>query len=451
LGLILLAGGCDNPAEVEEDESGNVRWPPGGCIPDWNVLAWFELEEGEFVLKYEDRDVDFEQRVITYDLFLENRSYYPIRGPFYIALTEIAPASVELLNPDGHTLDGHPYMLFDKELILDPLNGLSSTKQLRFSFDDNIRITAEYRLDFSDGTLGDIAGMVFHDRNENGLKDDNETRVGNIPLTLSYVTPQAESGPVAIHSGISGRYRFRSLPAGDYMIHVDLQDPAASTTTNPIVVTLTESDKGVVLSSEDNHFGILFNTNPLVLNYNFDDGVLPEWGKSLNMSMDIVEGILKLTSVNGRGARTNPFLEPAIPTTYCRGTIEFKVKFVTADYMFNVYGHPEANVHGFGGGLAVVVERSRIRVWKEGDWYRPDFEIRPDTWYIFKLEIDNGIGTAGGYSLYVEDTNNEDPAVKLGDFDYSVQRGRLVDIYGFAINVGGSLLIDYLNINLQEN
>jgi hypothetical protein len=103
---------------------------------------------------------------------------------------------------------------------------------------------------------GVIGGVVFSDLDEDGVRDDGEMGIANVPVELVYGRGDSAATTLAIlgHTDPRGHYEFVDLPAGIYLVTARLQ--ARFTTPNPLLVTLVELSDGNVSSFLDAHFGV---------------------------------------------------------------------------------------------------------------------------------------------------------------------------------------------------
>lgn len=86
-------------------------------------------------------------------------------------------------------------------------------------FDANT--TGLYTFDFVSGTTSDIAGVVYHDANSNGQKDEDEAGMGNIKVMLQGSDNEGAGVSVVAYTTVDGAYKFVSLKPGTYRLKVD--------------------------------------------------------------------------------------------------------------------------------------------------------------------------------------------------------------------------------------
>ena len=92
-------------------------------------------------------------------------------------------------------------------------------------------------------------GFVFVDSNRNRTLDGNETRMANVPVSLT--NPSATEQIRSATTGSDGGFRFDNLTAGSYRVTFQLPAGFERTTDNSFVVTVaadgtTETRFGIV-------------------------------------------------------------------------------------------------------------------------------------------------------------------------------------------------------------
>ncbi len=78
-------------------------------------------------------------------------------------------------------------------------------------------------------TNGTLNGLVFEDKNSNGVQDPGELGIGNVPVT---VTPAGGGAPIVVNTNPDGTYSVPNLPLGSTRVEV-VTDPTNSVLTTP--------------------------------------------------------------------------------------------------------------------------------------------------------------------------------------------------------------------------
>lgn len=120
----------------------------------------------------------------------------------------------------------------------------------------------------------DISGTVFTDADENGIRGASETGIGDVKVRL-------KSGGTAIDSVITnstGNYIFEAFPEGTYVVEVDTNSVAATSTKYLAATTSTSKTVTVGPNSTGNDFGFAPRRSQLINDLKF--GVLQTFGES---------------------------------------------------------------------------------------------------------------------------------------------------------------------------
>ncbi len=189
----------------------------------------------------------------------------------------------------------------------------------------------------------------------------------------------------------------------------------------------------------------------LVVNNNFDDGQLPNWGG--NASMEIIDGALRITSTDAISWRWDIF-DHANPGIYTKGVLEFDAQFGTEAYFVDMRGHSESTPD-INWGLKVDFWENKVLA--TGNEV-PDtgYQFQAGDWYRIRTEFDNSFGDRGRYDLYLQNLSESGADSLVGQFDYVATNGRLIDIVQYSFGVRTldkvettSFLID--NVRLAVN
>lgn len=152
----------------------------------------------------------------------------------------------------------------------------------------------------------------------------------------------------------------------------------------------------------------------LVLSYDFDDRRLPDW---TGLDLLSIRGGALAIAATAPGGQAGKVFAPFANPRYTRGVMRFAARFGREDSELQVGGiacpaascpmAPGPRVR-FSGG-AVYVD--------DGTWVDTGIRYAHNKWYDVKVELDNGSGEHGQFTLRWADRG--DPTVTtLGPFDY---------------------------------
>ena len=114
-------------------------------------------------------------------------------------------------------------------------------------------------VDFGDRGIGTIQGVVFDDRNSNGVQDEGEPGVSGVTIALL----QSSSPISTTLTDGNGIYRFTPLWLGNYIVKETDLPLYVSTTPNQVSTSLTSADQTRVVSFGDQALatiiGIVYN------------------------------------------------------------------------------------------------------------------------------------------------------------------------------------------------
>jgi len=118
---------------------------------------------------------------------------------------------------------------------VDPDGGLDSTSKVTLALGSMDNLLQ----DFAYYTPASIGDTVWHDVNNNGVVDPGE---GIPDITVTLTLPGG--GTMVTTTDVDGKYVFADLPAGDYIVTVDVNDPDFPAVLNNGTGTLTEEPAG---------------------------------------------------------------------------------------------------------------------------------------------------------------------------------------------------------------
>jgi hypothetical protein len=115
-----------------------------------------------------------------------------------------------------------------------------------------------------------ISGTVWVDIDDDGVRDDGETVLPGVAVTLSGEDQQGQTVEITTTTDSAGAYRFARLPSGTYTIRET--QPAAFLDGQDVLGTVAGQPSGTV--GEDEFSGIVLPPAGRGVNYNFGEGSL---------------------------------------------------------------------------------------------------------------------------------------------------------------------------------
>lgn len=181
--------------------------------------------------------------------------------------------------------------------------------------------------DFAEAKLAEICGFVYHDRNNNGIKEAGEEGIAGVQLRIIPINTVGTQTPQIIETEADGSYCFKGLQPGTYRI-VEVNQPTgffdgldtAGTVGGVVVGAATNPGDeigGIVLKSDDK--GVDYNFGELkpaeICGYVYHD-------RNNNGIKDAgEEGIagvqMKLVPINTLYSQTTQFVETDENGFYC--------------------------------------------------------------------------------------------------------------------------------------
>lgn len=199
--------------------------------------------------------------IVGFDLVLVNRTDGDIPPPLQFVITGIHPFTVKCVNPDGFAQD-YPFYDFSDDLGEDELltpGESTAPVRARFRWEGPTAFSISFRLRIGEVIEhGVIGGVVFHDLNENGIRERSEPGVPDVMVTLSG-TPERL---ITVRTDGDGGYRVAGLPADVYRVAMIPPPGSRATSSNPLLVALVELPDGKVSSYFGAGFGLVFTVEP---------------------------------------------------------------------------------------------------------------------------------------------------------------------------------------------
>jgi SdrD B-like domain len=286
LSLFLVLASCsrnDGPTEIQE----GVRLPSPTTMPGKSFQS--ETMINNFIVSFVGRTLNEENTVFTWSV--RGTGVEPALSHFMVQLPDCAPEPVGFSPTNSVSINSNPNTgIYGVEWHLNVEADDSVGRQYSLTFPGNVPLGKIYSSVISGNETGvgvipgpcqgyDIAGRVFVDANENGLRDpDEESGIANVIVELI----DAGGNISTIATDQYGNYSFREL-AGSFTVNLPLGgypdyfngDLAASFDTTT-VLTLEAS---VPPASFNNNFGFSPQSEKIITD--LENGALVSDGRSL--------------------------------------------------------------------------------------------------------------------------------------------------------------------------
>jgi SdrD B-like domain/Domain of unknown function (DUF5666) len=224
--------------------------------------------EGPFVLRGSNLHYDESLQALSVDLTITNRGQVSHHEPVGLTFVKLIPAGVTVQNPDnGINGEGAAitFAFANDDAQWTP-GETSLPHTVLFGVEPGKAVGFVARLDIGepiDG--GTIAGRVWHDANQDGVMDPDEGGIPGIRVFLRSIEddPDTTLSDTWLYrfTDPDGRFAFRHLRAGVYVVGPGPNVLLMPTTPTEITVLLTESN-GDVTDFTDANFGALPRFDP---------------------------------------------------------------------------------------------------------------------------------------------------------------------------------------------
>ena len=272
--LVALFGLMSSCGESPTDTSTFAPMEGGGTIDpgagDEFLLSTVDMGPGfeGFVEVWAYDLVAESDSIVGFDLVMVNGTNGDIPPPLLFVITSVVPNAVTCFNPDGYLRGGMPFYDFSDDLGEDELltpGESTAPVHVQFRWPAPTAFSIGFRLHM--GQIihhGMIAGIVFHDINENGIRERYEPGIPNVAVRLQGAPEDSitEAASIVVRTDRDGHYIFDGLLAGVYEVRVLLPPDARPTTSNPLLVALVELPDGKVSSFLSAHFGLALYAPP---------------------------------------------------------------------------------------------------------------------------------------------------------------------------------------------
>jgi hypothetical protein len=129
--------------------------------------------------------------------------------------------------------------------------------------------------DFAEAKPAGISGYVYHDRNDNGLREAGEEGIGDVRVQLVPVSTIAPQSSVTVTTNNAGYYEFTNLAPGSYRI-VELDQPAGYFDGTDAAGTVNGITVGTAVNPGDELLAITLHSEDQGIEYNFGEIKLAE-------------------------------------------------------------------------------------------------------------------------------------------------------------------------------
>jgi hypothetical protein len=259
LAVIFVLGGCGDSTSPEQNEQNNstglVRGEIDPASTGFEVVTETAGDPdfpipGPYIIRGKNVHYVDSLQVLSVDFTVEHR--YRCRCEFLepVSLTfiNLLPPGVTVENPDNDVNGPGAAIVFEFENddgVWSPFEE-SLPRTVHFGVDPGVSIGFVARIDFGqDDRFGSIGGVVFHDVNENGIIDPDESGVGGVEILMHSLDGPETAQPEIAWRTVTDReggYRFDGLDAGHYKVSTPLRPGLRPTTPLSMDVILVERD-----------------------------------------------------------------------------------------------------------------------------------------------------------------------------------------------------------------
>jgi len=278
--LTLLAMGCGQGDDGLTQPANQATGGAGVVHGEMSVdQGSFELvvnstsdpsddQPGPFVIRGDSIHYDFDLGALVVNLTLTNASEETYFEPVSLTFVQLMPDSIQVLNADnGETGAGASFEFqFENDDAMWTPGETSLARVVQFGVEPGVSVGFVARVDVSSDHpgLGSIGGLVWHDENEDGVIDGDESGLGGVEIALfagAEADTMGDDPDWLAVTAADGTYRFDGLSAGFYTVIRVETDHLESTTASQIQVILVEHE-GDVSDFLAANFGCLVVDDP---------------------------------------------------------------------------------------------------------------------------------------------------------------------------------------------
>lgn len=271
LGCLVAAGllvGCssDTPTDPQAGSdwlkaviAGEIE--AGATAFEVSAPAPGEPSPGSFLIRGSDLRYEADPGLLVADIVLVNDSSSDFPGPARLVFLQLLPQGVTVFNPDNADSALAAGALFEFAFAGDDTlwraGATTEPRTVQFQVAAGTSIGFVARILVGDEpTGGAIGGLVWHDRDRDGLRDEGEAGVGDVDLFLrAGGEPDAGAVLLTTRTDPDGAYRFAPLAAGHYAVLLAPEDGLVPTTAPAMEVLLVEYE-GQVMDFLQADFGV---------------------------------------------------------------------------------------------------------------------------------------------------------------------------------------------------
>jgi len=256
LSVVLLLPSCsDSPTTAADSPAGTDGTVDPQGETDF-LLGATNAGSGGGRVEVWASNLKVEPETVSFDAVLKNASRTDIAGPLYFIITEIRPDVVEASNADDIGPEG-PMYDFGDDVGTDGIlsaGEASAPVTMVFTWPEPMAFSIGFRVQAGDSvTNGLVSGIVFNDRNGNGVYEPNiEPGIAGVVVNL---LPSAREILYRAETNHFGAYVFDGLTPDIYTAKVFSGPNMFPTTPNPLIVALVRLPDGSVTQLEGVNFG----------------------------------------------------------------------------------------------------------------------------------------------------------------------------------------------------
>jgi len=274
--LLAWAAGCGDKVVYVETGPGDAAVATGTLNPGDTslrvVVPGTPPVNGPYVIEGTGIHYDDGVGALVVDLTITNAGTVAQPLPVRVEFVALMPRGVTVLNPDngihgpGAIIDFH---FTDRDLVWSP-GETSQKRPVQFGVEPATSVAFSVRVHLGPpASLGTIAGVVWNDRDEDGVRDDGEPGLPDRDVALVHTDSLLDCVQRGMDcpdvryaaTGPDGSYGFTGLAPGFYAVVTPRDRCSIPTTPTEIdvilVITLGEGDATEVSSFLHADFGVV--------------------------------------------------------------------------------------------------------------------------------------------------------------------------------------------------
>lgn len=124
--------------------------------------------------------------------------------------------------------------------------------------------------DFAEAKAAQICGYVYHDRNDNGLREAGEEGIAGVEILLTPISTIGNQSPITIFTDADGKYCFTGLAPGEYTV-TEVVQPTGFVDGKDTPGTVNGITVGTVVNPGDKLSAIKLGSGDKGIEYNFGE------------------------------------------------------------------------------------------------------------------------------------------------------------------------------------